>query len=227
MCGAVSQFMTEGPIRVRRGSDAERRSGPVRLRRYHRCVRCGQIQCAVNDLPDRIDERERYDEHNNDLGDSRYREYLSTFIDTAVAPHLPSPARILDYGSGPEPALATLLGERGYAVAIYDPFYAPDPTPLEEERRYDGITAVEVVEHFHEPRRELDRLFSLLRPSGYLAIRTGVYTGDPPTFTEWWYRRDPTHVSFWTAKTIAWLQGAFDLDLVKRAPGDILVFRCR
>jgi len=227
MCRATANYMTEGAIRVRRGSPAERRDGPFRPRRYYQCEQCGHIQCAAGDLPDNADERERYDEHNNDLGDPRYREYLSAFIDTAVTPHRPTPARILDYGSGPEPALATLLTERGYTVEIYDPFYAPDTAPLEAEARYDGITAVEVVEHFHDPRRYLDRIVSLIRPSGFLAIRTGVYTGDPQGFTEWWYRRDPTHVSFWTEQTIPWVQDAFGLELVERTPGEILVFRLR
>ena len=68
------------------------------------------------------------------------------------------------------PALAAMLRERGLTVALYDPFYAPDESVW--SRAYDFITATEVLEHLHEPARELDRLFAALRPGGWLGVMT-------------------------------------------------------
>ena len=46
-------------------------------------------------------------------------------------------------------------------MSLYDPFFFPDRTRL--SRRYDFITATEVVEHLHRPGEELERLWAMLR----------------------------------------------------------------
>ncbi len=243
LCGAEAELWVVAPLQLRADSRAAGSGGRIRERRYTRCSVCDQIQCHTDDLPTPEEERERYDEHNNDLTDRRYREYLEGFIDAAVEPYVPggpdggavSPSvrdipdggpHILDFGSGPEPALAHLLEERGYRTAIYDPFFAADDGVLSGPgRQYDAITAVEVVEHLFHPGTELERLVSLIRPGGILAVRTGIFAGDAAAFREWWYRRDISHVSFWTDETIRWICRTFDLTKVHRAPGEIVVFR--
>jgi hypothetical protein len=42
-----------------------------------------------------------------------------------------------------------MLAEAGHAMALYDPFFRPDPAAL--ERDYDFITCTETAEHFHHP----------------------------------------------------------------------------
>ncbi|MEQ8700574.1 MAG: methyltransferase domain-containing protein, partial [Bauldia litoralis] len=81
--------------------------------------------------------------------------------------------------------------------------FLPDTGPLEET--YDFITCTEVAEHFHRPAAEFDRLDSLLRPGGWLAVMTCFQTDDD-RFATWHYRTDPTHVVFYreaTLRTIA------------------------
>jgi taurine dioxygenase len=56
----------------------------------------------------------------------------------------------------PGPALAAMLREAGHEVALYDPFFAPDPAPL--AAIYDFVTCTETAEHFHDPRAEFARL---------------------------------------------------------------------
>jgi SAM-dependent methyltransferase len=227
MCGGATIPWSSGTIRVGRGTVAERRGGPFRHRRYTQCPTCGQIQVHRDDLPPPADERDRYDEHRNDLSDPRYRDYLNTFLDTAVSPFLEPDARVLDFGSGPTPALAELLRERACAPSIYDPFYAPDQSVLEGAARYDAIVALEVVEHLHQPGEELPQLIRLLVPGGYLAVRTGIFSGDTDAFDRWWYRRDVSHVSFWTDATIDWLCSTYALTNTLYRPGTVLVFRTR
>ena len=74
----------------------------------------------------------------------------------SVTERLPSGAKGLDFGSGPGPALACMLRESGYEVALYDSFYEPDEAVLND--RYDFICATEVVEHLSRPGWELHRL---------------------------------------------------------------------
>ena len=104
----------------------------------------------------------------------------------------------LDYGCGPGPALAAMLEEAGVAMVLFDPFFHPDSDAL--QRSYDVITLSEVAEHFSQPADEFDRLDRLLRPGGWLGVMTCFQTDDE-RFAAWHYRRDPTHVVFYRAKT--------------------------
>ena len=95
-----------------------------------------------------------------------------------------------------------MFQEAGHSMEIYDPFYAPDIKPLQQQ--YDFITASEVVEHLHHPRRELDRLWSCLKPNGSLGIMTKRVI-DREAFSRWHYKDDPTHVCFNSIETFRWL----------------------
>ncbi len=78
-----------------------------------------------------------YLHHENHLDDPGYRRFLSKLADPLLA-RLPAGSKGLDYGCGPGPALAAMLREAGHQVALYDPFFHPDLTPL--ERSYDFET---------------------------------------------------------------------------------------
>lgn len=164
---------------------------------YWRCDICGARGMNPSHYPDPVAERAQYDWHENDVGDPGYR----CFLDRLAAPlraRLAPGSRGLDYGCGPGPALAAMLREAGHDMAVYDPFYAPDPAPL--GRPYDFVTCTEVAEHFHAPAIEFDRLGVLLRPGGLLAVMTCFQTEDA-RFAGWHYRKDPTHVVFYRAQT--------------------------
>lgn len=166
-------------------------------RHYWRCPQCQATLLAAEQLPDPEFERSRYDLHENNPEDERYRQFLSRLAEPLVselAPHQQG----LDYGCGPGPALAQMLEEAGHSMALYDPFFFGDRTPLQS--RYDFITCTEVVEHFHHPAQEFDRLTRLLKPVGWLAIMTCFQTDDR-AFANWHYRRDPTHVTFYREYT--------------------------
>ncbi|MEM9442243.1 MAG: methyltransferase domain-containing protein, partial [Pseudomonadota bacterium] len=62
------------------------------------------------------------------------------------------------------------------------------------------VTLSEVAEHFFEPASEFDRLGALLKPGGWLGVMTSFQTDDG-RFRHWHYRRDPTHVVFYRART--------------------------
>lgn len=172
-------------------------------RRYHRCDTCLATFLDRDDLPTLEQAVTHYAHHRNEIADPAYRRFLSKLA-TPLGAVLSAGSQGLDYGSGPGPALAAMLEAAGHQVALYDPIYEPNQDALEDT--YDFITCTEVVEHFHQPADEFDRLARLLRPGGWLAVMTCFQTDDP-SFAGWHYRRDPTHVVFYREETLRHVAG--------------------
>jgi hypothetical protein len=167
------------------------------------------FHCRLCDLifvPDRFfltleEEKNRYLEHNNDPYDEDYRDFLRRLY-LPLKPHLRPGSVGLDYGAGPGPALATMMKEDGFDVRMYDPFFHPDEASLSDT--YDFITCMETVEHFREPATEFQYLQKMLRHGGWLGMMTSMLD-DWSEFPSWYYHRDPTHVCFYSRKTMQWV----------------------
>ena len=114
-----------------------------------------------------------------------------------------------------------MFEEVGYPMTIYDHFYANDPSVL--ERSYDFITTTEVVEHLHHPRRELDRLWEILKPGGSLGVMTKLVR-DQTAFATWHYISEPTHVCFFSRSTFKWLADQWNAKLVFEG-NDVILFK--
>eukprot|EP01107_Rhizomastix_libera_P007396 TRINITY_DN2205_c0_g1_i2.p1 TRINITY_DN2205_c0_g1~~TRINITY_DN2205_c0_g1_i2.p1 ORF type:complete len:114 (-),score=12.08 TRINITY_DN2205_c0_g1_i2:96-437(-) len=83
----------------------------------------------------------------------------------------------------------------------YDPYFFPNRDVL--TRTYDFITLTEVAEHFYHPYEEFSFLGSLLSSGGILVVMTSFLPNTKGfDFADWYYRRDPTHVVFYTEKTM-------------------------
>jgi len=175
---------------------------------YWRCRRCEAIFLSPSQRLDPQREAAYYRLHRNDIDDPGYRRFLSRLCRPLLA-RLPTGARGLDFGCGPGPALAQMLGDAGMHMAVYDPEFFPERAVLAE--RYDFVTCSEVVEHLHHPARVFAELFAMLRPGGLLAIMTGFPPADDG-FAQWHYRRDPTHVVFYEPATLHWLAQQHDAD---------------
>ena len=176
-----------------------------RSRSYFRCPRCELVFADPGSHLSPERERAEYNLHENDPGDERYRAFLSRLARPLLTRLQPG-MHGLDFGCGPGPTLSVMLQESGMAVDDYDPLYAPDALLL--QRRYDFVTATEVVEHFRRPAEAWRKLASLVRPDGWLGIMTLLAPADAEAFAQWWYKNDPTHVSFYTVNTFDWLAEA-------------------
>ncbi|MCC1498350.1 methyltransferase domain-containing protein, partial [Alcanivorax sp. 1008] len=91
-------------------------------------------------------------------------------------------------------------------------------------QQYDFVTCTEVVEHFHQPAREFERLTSLLTPTGVLAIMTSLLD-DGVDFHTWHYRRDPTHVSFYRQTTFNWIANHYRMQLPDMISDSVIFLR--
>ncbi|MFP4648835.1 MAG: class I SAM-dependent methyltransferase [Halorhodospira sp.] len=189
-------------------------------RTYYRCPSCALIHVPSSEHLDAAAERAVYDQHENEVGDPGYHRFLARLVEPLLDEVAP-PARALDFGCGPGPALAAMLAKAGLETRLYDPFYFPDPAPLSE--CYQVITATEVVEHLAQPGYELERLWSLLEPGGWLGLMTKRQPL-PASFPDWHYLRDPTHIAFFHDETFRYLADCWEAEL--RLPrGDVALLR--
>lgn len=170
-------------------------------RDYLHCSRCGLVFVPTHQQLSQQDEKVIYDQHQNSPDDQGYREFLRR-LTKPLLDRLKAGSQGLDFGSGPGPTLSAMLEEQGHSMALYDLYYANNPAVLESQ--YDFITSTEVVEHLAHPGTELQRLWSLLAPGGYLGLMT-KQVRDRDAFANWHYKNDLTHISFFSQQTFAYL----------------------
>lgn len=188
-------------------------------RDYQRCERCLLVFVPSTYFLSLQEEKACYDHHQNCPENVDYRIFLGRLFHP-LKEKLASGATGLDFGSGPGPTLSVMLQEAGFSTAIYDPFYAPDESVLDNE--YDFITTSEVIEHLHRPRIDLQRIWSILKPGGWLAVMT-KRVRDAQAFSTWHYKNDPTHVIFFSKATFAWLAEQWSATLEVIGPDVVLL----
>jgi len=180
-----------------------------KFRQYLRCADCQLVFVPQHCWLSSEEEKATYDLHENDVHDQGYRQFLSR-LTIPLLEKLPPHQQGLDFGCGPGPALAAMLEEQGHQVDLFDLHYHNDPAVF--EKQYDFICATEVVEHLHQPDKELTRLFSLLKSGGWLAIMTKLVI-DQQAFSQWHYIRDLTHICFFSPATFNYLAQRFSAEL--------------
>jgi len=158
------------------------------------------------DLPSSKEEHLRYEEHNNDVEDAGYQNFVKPVVNF-IKENFSEYSLGLDYGAGPGPVASKLLVEAGFKnPEKYDPFYYPDESVLKS--KYDYIICCEVIEHFHNPKEEFAGLYNMLNPSGSLVCMTHLYENSI-TFNNWYYKNDPTHVFIYKKETIEYIAKHF------------------
>lgn len=155
-------------------------------------------------------EKKRYQLHQNHSIDHGYERYLNRLLEP-VLPHLSYSYVGLDYGCGPNPVLQILLKEKGYKCLAYDPYFFSDPSYL--NKKYDFILSSEVVEHFYLPHQSWSEMCSLSKINGLIGIMTQFPPDDLQAFANWYYHKDPTHVSFYSAETFEWLAARYGFQI--------------
>jgi len=196
--------------------------GQDKARDYYRCENCSLVFVTPDQYLSAEAEKAEYDLHRNNPGDEGYRRFLGRLF-LPMQQCLPAGSCGLDFGSGPGPTLSLMFEEAGFDMAIYDHFYARDPSVF--VRQYDFITATEVVEHLHQPWPELKRLWGLLKPGGKLGIMTKLVQ-NRDAFARWHYKNDLTHVCFFSSSTFEWLAGKWQADVVF-VDKDVVIFHKR
>ena len=138
--------------------------------------------------------------------------YLADKIESRIAK-----GRILDVGCGTGSFLESIIGE-WEKVGVEPSVYASEIAKSRgieilqgeyisieySKRHFDVITMIDVLEHLEHPKENIEKVFSMLRPGGILAIETG----DSDSITarlagyRWAYFCPKEHISFFSRGTL-------------------------
>jgi len=193
-------------------------------KQYHYCQHCECISLDPAYLLTLEKEHSLYNNHQNSLENQGYVQMFEDFLDYFWS-DLASKDTSLDFGSGPTPVLSQLLHKRGVHVDCYDKFY--QPIQCYENQTYDFITSTEVFEHLENPVAVLTLLAHHLQADGTIALMTLFHQNDQAHFLTWWYRRDPTHITFYTPKTLEVLAHQCGLEVIKTDGKRIAILKKR
>jgi SAM-dependent methyltransferase len=168
---------------------------------YLQCKNCSGIFLRQDFRLNPEAEKKRYLHHKNDINDIGYQDFLKPVVE-AVEKKFNPDNRGLDYGTGPGPVLAYMLEYKGFNMELYDPFFFPSTKVLTS--KYDFITCTEVIEHFHDPIKEFQKMYDLLGPYGKLFCMTNIYLPEID-FSKWHYKNDLTHVFIYTTRSLEYI----------------------
>jgi hypothetical protein len=189
-----------------------------KLRQYLKCPNCSLIFVPRDELVDMTIEKQRYELHHNQDDDPQYRLYM-TKIMNAIVPLLKEGMVGLDFGCGASKILAGLFNSAGFQLESFDLHFFPDEEIW--QKRYDFIILSEVIEHLREPLNCLLNLKSLLNAKGQIFIKTKYYPEDQSAFDKWFYKRDITHIQFFSNKAMDFLGEKLNGMAVKEIGEDI------
>jgi hypothetical protein len=191
-------------------------------KKYFCCPECSGIFMATQFQLTPEKEKSRYETHNNDVNDRGYQSFVEPIVNSVMSAFSPD-QRGLDFGAGPGPVIASLLTTKGYNIALYDPFFHNNTGLLQQT--YDYIVCCEVIEHFYQPAEEFRRLHNLLKTGGRLICMTLLYN-EKTDFSSWFYKNDETHVFFYQAATLAWIEKNFGFCNLS-IDGRLVEFACK
>lgn len=180
-------------------------------KRYYKCSNCSSVMLDPNDYLSSEEEQKRYENHNNDIHDIRYQNFVEPIV-KSVEENYTQKNLGLDFGAGTGPVITSLLEKEGYKVNLYDPFFHNLPENLNE--KYDYIICSEVMEHFHYPYKEFKKLSDMLNPQGSIICMTSLYD-ETIDFDSWYYKNDDTHVFFYHQNALEWIRITFDFVSVR------------
>ncbi len=179
---------------------------------YYWCINCGYISIEEDKIISREEEKERYLKHENTIDNKGYVNMFEEFIQKTITPYSKGRNTVLDFGCGSGAVLAALLRGKGYGVDIYDIYFAPEK--VYKNKNYDIITATEVLEHIKNPLSILKLLKNHLTKKGIIALMTLFHPDDRMKFKKWWYRKDPTHISFYDPKTFQYIADILNMRIL-------------
>lgn len=171
---------------------------------YLKCTNCNHIFSTDFDDWDHEDFKENiYNEHyievDPEYSGARSLRDVQWFTKSI---NYDKSLNILDYGAGPA-VFGKELVKDGYNVESWDPLWGTDIT-WEQDKKFDLITAFEVLEHSPTPIRTIKEIHGYLAPQGKILITTlaNDILQDKRDPTYWYLAPRNGHVCMYSNRSI-------------------------
>ncbi|MEK9627480.1 MAG: class I SAM-dependent methyltransferase [Nitrospinota bacterium] len=163
----------------------------------------------TNELPEKTFEENHYKKQwlatESGFWEDQARSLISYFENFGV---LPNDHRILDFGAGSGELTRRLEG-MSYRMTSLEPMNNGYLKDQNYPFKFDAVIALEVIEHLPNVWEELEEIEKVLKPDGIIMFST--FLTNPfidsdnavEKFMEWWYKDDPTHISFFCNQTLS------------------------
>ncbi len=185
-------------------------------RAFYKCPECRLI--FTLDIPEKAREEAHYKKQWETTDPGFWQGQVGAMLD--YVQHYNVGENILDFGSGSGEATRELQ-RRGFQVTPLEPMihgYLKDQSYPEP---FDLVVGIEVIEHLPDIWGELKEIEKVLVPGGILffsTLFTNAFIDTPQeveSFKTWWYKDDPTHLSFFCNQSISKLaeMGNYDIDI--------------
>ena len=209
LCGNAADFFTTGENRE-----------------YQLCDLCGLIFVPPRFHVSIESERKKYQEHENSLENVGYVDMFMKKV-SLIKKYCPKIKTVLDFGCGYEPVLKILLEREGLKTEIYDSIFFPDSP---KNKNFDLVISTETFEHLKNPLQDINWAADYVAPSGFLAVMTHFYpleNGKPSKekFSEWYYKRDPTHIVFYSSKSFHWIADKMGFQIILNNQFDFVLLQ--
>ena len=186
------------------------------LRAFYKCPECCLI--FTFDLPGKEAEETHYKNQWTTTDTSFWKKQVDVLLQ--LIDNYRTPTRILDFGSG-SGEMTNEFRQRGYDVTPLEPMTHGYLKDQNYSSKFDVVIAVEVIEHLPEPWEELNEIENVLAPDGiviFSSLLTNSFIDRPDAheqFKNWWYKDDPTHVSFFCNRVLSKMADMknYDIDI--------------
>jgi len=103
-----------------------------KTRLYHQCKNCSAIFMDKSLILNVDAERLRYEEHNNDVENIGYQNFVSP-ITSNILNDFNKTSKGLDFGAGTGPVITKILKDNKFNIELYDPFFHNAPNLLKNK----------------------------------------------------------------------------------------------
>ena len=181
----------------------------INNKKYFKCDNCFLISIAKEFHLTAIEEQKRYSYHKNSINDQNYVEFLNQAVEPTLK-YLNTNMIGLDFGCGPCPTLSKILKAKNLNCTDYDLYFYPEFL----NKKFDFIFSTECFEHFRKPKQEIEKILSILKKQGILTIMTSMWD-NIDNFKDWYYIKDPTHISFYHKNTFRFIAKRYNLEILE------------
>lgn len=173
-------------------------------RRFYKCPSCALI--FTNETAgDAAAEKHYKSQWDNTDGDF-WKRQVDGLLSVIHKYKMPV-GRLLDFGSG-SGEITKEFQTRGIEATPLDPMINGYLKDQNYPHKFDVVVGVEVIEHLPNMWEELKEIERYLSNNGIILFTTILTesfinsANELDVFKRWWYKDDPTHVSFFCNKSI-------------------------